>query len=56
MMQDISDTIAYLTKDVADARHKPALRPVMESELMRSGYSADTVQDALDKFYKVNTQ
>lgn len=56
MKQDISDTIDHLTQDVADARHKPALRPVMEAELMRSGYSVEAVQDALDKFYEVKTQ
>ena len=54
--QDIETTLNYLTEAVTDARHKPNLRPVITSELLRCNYSADEVDAALDKFYEVRVQ
>lgn len=52
----LNETINALTENVADIRHKPALRSTLEAELMKMGYAPDEVVSALDDFYKVRVQ
>lgn len=56
MMSPIRETIDYLTASVRDLPGKPLLRPVLEAELLKLGYSPDEVNPALDEAFKVTVQ
>lgn len=55
-MTHLRSTIEELTAKVSDARQKPLLRPVVESELFKLGYEAQDVARELDDFYNVTRQ
>lgn len=56
MIREVRDTVAKLTTNIKDLRSKPALRPVLEAELLKMNYAQEEVAEVLDDTFKVTLQ
>ena len=52
----IQETIKQLTVNIRDLQAKPALRPVLEAELLKMSYTEQEIKPALDNVFKVTLQ
>lgn len=50
-MTQVQAQINHMTQSIKDAAAKPALRPVLEAELLKLGNSVESVNEALDEFF-----